>query len=882
MSQTHPTLAAKARVQEARARNASGWEAGKPAEALLASLSREIDKIILSLWPAKRLASVGLLAVGGYGRAELSPYSDIDLLILLPDAQEPTQEQQEAIGEFVTALWDCGLDAGHSVRNLSECAKQARDDLTVATSLLECRRLAGPASCATELRGLWRATIDPEVFAQGKLLEMQQRHHRFQDTPYALEPHVKESPGGLRDLHAVLWIAKGYGIGETWADLARAGMLTRQEAGQLSRQQHYLQTIRAHLHLSTGRREDRLVFDLQGAVAARFGLEAKPGRRVSEVLMQRYYVAAKIVSQVTSLLLANVEAFSQSHQVHQPVASRPLDTEFCETRGLLDIRSDDLFEREPGAILRAFLLMSRHATRRGMTARARRALWNARVRVNKSFREQPENKAAFIALFREPKGVVHALRLMNDLGILGRMLPVFRRIIGQMQHDLFHVYTVDQHILQVIRNLRRLTMDEHAHEFPDLTELMSDFGSPWKLYLAALFHDIAKGRGGDHSQLGAIEVRRFVRQFNIDAETADLLQFLVAEHLTMSTVAQKQDLADPEVISRFATRVGNLERLQALYILTVADIRGTSPKVWNHWKGRLLAALYRQTREVLEAKHGEHGPQAIQQAALATKRAEALRLIQLEGEDPSRARALWSSLPLGYFLRHDASDIAWHAGRIHLQDVSPSVAARLAGGGEAIQVMVYVEDTPALFARLAGYFHTKGLAVLDAQIHTTASGFALDSFMLDARHLEGRQRAMLTLISDDLRRLIDRPGPLPQPQLGKLSRQSRSFPLPTTVQITPDENHQTYTLNLTTVDRPGLLYAIAFQLAQFGVDIANARITTLGERAEDVFLLQGGNLQHDRSQLALERALLATLRTEPLSEATPQTPALHGGGDARA
>lgn len=860
---TRPALPAKARVADVRARNAAGWEAGKPAGALLTGLSRDIDKIILSLWPGKRLASVGLLAVGGYGRGELSPYSDIDLLILLPQQGEPNAEEQEAIGEFVTALWDCGLDAGHSVRSLEDCAQQARDDLTVATALLECRRLAGPADCAEQVQDLWRRTIDPETFAQGKRLEMQQRHHRFHDTPYALEPHIKESPGGLRDLQAVLWIAKGYGLGDDWSSLARAGLLTRQEAGQLSRQQHYLQTLRAYLHLSTGRREDRLVFDLQSTIAARFGLEAKPGRRVSEVLMQRYYVAAKIVSQVTSLLLANVESFSQTQRTEHPTASRVLDSEFCETRGLLDIQTDDLFEREPAAILRAFLMMARHSTRREMTARARRALWNARVRVNKSFREQAENKAAFLALFREPKGVVHALRLMNDLGILGRMLPVFRRIIGQMQHDLFHVYTVDQHILQVIRNLRRLTMDEHAHEFPELTELMSDFGAPWKLYLAALFHDVAKGRGGDHSQLGELEVRRFARQYGLDTETAALLQFLVAEHLTMSTVAQKQDLADPEVITRFAAKVQSMERLQALYILTVADIRGTSPKVWNHWKGRLLAALYRQTRAVLETNHADHAPQALQQAALKTKRTEALRLIQLEGGDPERAQALWSTLPLGYFLRHEASDIAWHASRIHSDREAISVAARLAAGGEVMQVMVYVRDTSALFARLAGYFHTKGLAVLDAQIHTTSQGYALDSFMLDARHLEGHQRPMLSLISDDLRRLMEGPASLPVPQLGKLSRQSRSFPLPTTVQITPDENQQTFTLSLTTVDRPGLLYAIAHQLAQFGVDIASARITTLGERAEDVFLLQGGNLHHDRSQLALERALLAALRTEP-------------------
>jgi len=861
-----PALAAKARVAEARSSNARGWEEGRSAASLLRGFSREIDEIILSLWPAAQLPEVGLLAVGGYGRAELSPYSDIDLLILLPQEGEMEAQQQEALSAFLTSLWDCGLDAGHSARSLQDCAELARDDLTVATALMESRQLAGPFGLEARLQAVWRQTIDPESFAQGKLLEMQQRHHRFQDTPYALEPHVKESPGGLRDLHTLIWMARGYGLGSDWTSLARAGLLTRQEAGQLLRQQHFLETLRAHLHLATGRREDRLVFDLQGTVATRLGFTPKPGRRVSEVLMQRYYVAAKIVSQITSLLVANLESLNQGLHGAALGRARPLDGDFSETRGLLDIQKDDLFERDPSAILRAFLMMARHASRRGMTAKTRRALWNARVRVNKEFRERPENKAALLALFKEPKGMMHALRLMNDLGILGRMLPVFRRIIGQMQHDLFHVYTVDQHILQVIRNLRRLTLDEHAHEFPDLTELMTDFGAPWKLYLAALFHDIAKGRGGDHSQLGEREVRRFARQFELDEETSSLIQFLVAEHLTMSTVAQKQDLADPSVISRFAAKVQTVERLQALYILTVADIRGTSPKVWNHWKGRLLAALYRLTRELLQASAPD-APQALQRDALKSKRAEAVRLLQLEGEDPARAQPLWSSLPLGYFLRHEASDIAWHAARIQHERDEISVAARLSTAGDAFQVMVYVKDTHALFARLAYYFHSRGLAVLDAQIHTTTDGFALDSFLLDARPLEDRRREMLSLMSDDLRRLLAAKTELPAPQLGRLSRQSRSFPVPTSVQITPDENQRTFTLSLTTVDRPGLLYAIAHLLAEFDVDIANARITTLGERAEDVFLLQGGNLQHDRSQIALERALLAALRTEPESRA---------------
>lgn len=862
-----PAHAAKLRVVEARARNAQGWEAKRPARALPERFSREIDAILLGLWPAHQLPEYGLLAVGGYGRAELFPYSDLDLLILLPHEGDPDAAQQEAISEFLTGLWDCGLSAGHSVRSLGDCAQQAREDLTVATALLEARQLAGPRGLAARLRAVWRKTIDPESFAQGKLLEMQQRHHRFQDTPYALEPHLKESPGGLRDLHTLLWMTRGYGLGSDWRSLAKAGLLTRQEASQLARQQHFLNTLRAHLHLATGRREDRLVFDLQTTLALRLGFAAKPGRRTSEVLMQRYYVAAKIVSQVTSLLIANLESFSPGSANGPPDPSRPIDDDFCETRGLLDIHSDDLFERDPSAILRAFLIMARSASRRGMTARARRAIWNARNRVNKAFREQPQNKAALLALFKEPAGMMHALRLMNDLGILGRMLPVFRRIIGQMQHDLFHVYTVDQHILQVIRNLRRLTMDEHAHEFPELTELMTNTGAPWKLYLAALFHDIAKGRGGDHSRIGEMEARRFGRQFGLDPETTELIQFLVAEHLTMSTVAQKQDLADPEVIARFAARVGTVERLQALYILTVADIRGTSPKVWNHWKGRLLAALYRLTREVLQADQPRDAPQALQRAALETKRAEAIRLLQLEGEDPDRARSLWSTLPLGYFLRHEASDIAWHAARIRPDSPEPCVAARLAAGGESMQVMVYVKDAHALFARLACYFHSKGLGVHDAQIHTTTMGFALDSFLLDARSLGGQQRAMLSLVCDDLLRLLRSPGSLPAPQLGRLSRQSRSFPVPTQVQITPDENQGSFTLSLTTINRPGLLYAIAHLLSEYGVDIAAARITTLGERAEDVFLLKGGNLRHDRSQIGLERALLAALRTEPESQA---------------
>ena len=430
--------------------------------------------------------------------------------------------------------------------------------------------------------------MDPKAFFRAKTLESLQRHTKFDDTPYALEPNCKESPGGLRDLQMLIWIARAAGLGDTWKALSARGLITPFESRQLQRNEGQLTLIRARLHAVAGRREDRLVFDQQTAVAQSFGFQSTGSQRASEVLMRRYYWAAKAVCQLNQIMLLNIEE-RLNPSTH---TLRPINERFFEKAGMIEVSSDDLYHRHPHAILETFLLYQTTAGLHGLSARTLRALYSARGLMTAKFRSDPVNRATFLAILQQPAGITHALRLMNDTSVLGRYLWVFRRIVGQMQHDLFHVYTVDQHILMVLRNVRRFFMAEHAHEYPACSQLGAGWDKPWILFVAALFHDIAKGRGGDHSDLGALEVRRFCSQHGINREDSKLIEFLVNEHLTMSRVAQKADLSDPDVIADFAKRVGNERYLTALYLLTVADIRGTSPKVWNAWKAKLLEDLY--------------------------------------------------------------------------------------------------------------------------------------------------------------------------------------------------------------------------------------------------------------------------------------------------
>ncbi|MGH8689251.1 MAG: ACT domain-containing protein, partial [Burkholderiales bacterium] len=512
--------------------------------------------------------------------------------------------------------------------------------------------------------------------------------------------------------------------------------------------------------------------------------------------------------------------------------------------------------REPRAILESFLLLQQHRELRGMTAATLRALWRARTRVNARLRRDPVARLLFLHFLQQPRGIVHEFRRMNQYGILGRYLPEFGRIVGQMQHDLFHVYTVDQHILMVVRNLRRFTMPEFAHEFPLCSQLMNGFERRWLLYVAALYHDIAKGRGGDHSDLGARDVRAFCRRHRLSREDTELVAFLVEHHLKMSGTAQKEDVHDLEVVRAFAERVGSERRLVALYLLTVADIRGTSPRVWNAWKAKLLEDLFRAARRVLA------GDAPALDAALAEKQAEAARLLRLYAlSDDVKAR-FWAQLDTPYFLRHDAQEIAWQTRNLHyrVDSKTPVVKARLAPIGEGVQVMVYVPDRPGLFARICGYFERTGFNIAEAKIHTTRHGYALDTFLLMGHGPGAHYRDMLLQIEKDLTDELLAGGPLPPPRDGRLSRRARNFPVTPVVDLRPDERGAYQVLSIVASDRPGLLYSVARTLSQHGVGVYSAKVNTLGDRAEDVFLVSGEALTRPRAALQLEQQLLRELQ----------------------
>ncbi len=830
---------------------------------LLRKLAQHTDVTLQKLWVLADLApDACLVAAGGYGRGELFPHSDVDVLLLLPDNSEVDDNPQlkARIETFISNCWDSGLEIGSSVRTVAGCVLEATKDVTVQTSLLEARLVVGSKKNFSRLQTQLADVLDAKAFFIAKTLELRQRHNKFENTPYALEPNCKESPGGLRDLQVILWVAQAAGLATSWDDLAKNGLATPFEVKQIKANEALLSLVRARLHLLAGRREDRLVFDLQTVVAESFGYTSQIDsngrllRRSSEALMKRYYWAAKAVAQLNQILLLNIE--ERLNPNTYPL--RRINERFSDNAGMLEVASDDLYVRSPHAILETFLLYESTVGIKGLSARTLRALYNARGVMTASFRNDPVNRNTFRAILQQPEGITHAMRLMNQTSVLGRYLWVFRKIVGQMQHDLFHVYTVDQHILMVLRNVRRFFMAEHSHEYPMCSQLAAGWDKPWILYIAALFHDIAKGRGGDHSVLGCNDVRVFCRQHGIMGEDAKLAEFLVGQHLSMSRIAQKEDLSDPEVIAAFAQRVGNERYLTALYLLTVADIRGTSPKVWNAWKGKLLEDLYRYTLRVL----GGRAPDA--DAEVEARKREALTTLALHAEPFEGHKALWETLDISYFMRHDASDIAWHARQLsrYAGKAKAIVRARRSSAGDGMQVLVYTPDAPDLFARICGYFDQAGFSILDAKIHTAKNGYALDTFQVVSPDLSGENdhfRELAAMVEAELDKTIEIPGELPPPSMGRISRRVKSFPIAPRVDLRPDEKAQRWLLSVSASDRAGLLYLIARILAKHGINLQLAKVTTLGERVEDTFLISGPELQHNRAQIAIETELLKAL-----------------------
>ena len=775
---------------------------------LLGAHSRLIDRYLHHVWRLLSMPEhIALIAVGGYGRGELYPKSDIDLLILLK-ADKPDEALQQKLHQLVSMLWDIGLEVGHSIRTVAQCLGESAD-ITVQTNLLEARLITGDARLFAELKNVLHQYLEPREFFLAKQHEQQQRHARIADTDYNLEPNLKESPGGLRDLQTITWISRAAGLGTRWSDLAKAGLISMAEARQIARHDNLLQTLRIRLHYLAKRREDRLIFEFQTPLAEQMGITASANRRASEHLMQRYYRTRLAVRQFNSILLQSLHdyLFPETPPQHA------VNERFRVIGTLLDIRDEQLFEHAPEAIFELFQLMQKHPELTDFSARTLRALWRAQHRIDAAFRRNPLNRAHFMDILRQPQGVLHTLRRMNQYGILGRYIPAFGRIVGQMQHDLFHVYTVDEHILMVVRNLRRFAVPKFAHEHPHCSRLIGEFARPEVLYVAGLFHDIAKGRGGDHSQLGKKDARAFCKQHLLSRDDTELVVWLVEHHLTFSATAQKQDLSDPEVIANFAAKIKNERYLKDGKIINLLD----------------------------------------------NIRTQAATTLNLYAMAPESYQLLWAQLDDSYFLDHEAQEIAWHtrllAFKVNTPD--PLVKARLSRTGEGLQVMVYCTDRRGLFARICDFFARMSFTIVEAKIHTTLHGYALNSFqIMEAAPGNTAYRDIMPYIEFELAQQIVQAKPILPAAMGRVSRQLKHFPLATEVGIKPG-NKGMLVLSLVTGDRPGLLARIALILDKHNIQLHRAKINTLGSRAEDVFWISGADLARPEQIDALRKAMLA-------------------------
>ncbi len=822
---------------------------------LLKQQSLLIDRLLKKIWLQANIhGDIALIAVGGYGRNQLFPYSDIDLLILLPDADfsaEVNALQNQKIESLIGLLWDIGLNVGHSVRTLQECIDESVHDVTVQTNLLEARLLCGKKNHFIAFLKAVNQTMDAASFFAAKFKEQDNRHAKFNDTTYNLEPNIKESPGGLRDLHMILWLAVSQNLGKNWADLAKNNIITKAELRQIKRHERNLQNLRIRLHYLAKRREDRLLFDFQNELASEIGCVTTSRKRASEQLMQSYYTSAKFINLINEILLKTFEMIA--YKTRPKIL--PINARFEAHDDLLEIKTANVLQQYPNAILESFLLLQQHPQLTGMSANLIRELQRVKKIVNVDFRQAADNKATFLAILSQSNGVNHSLRRMNRYGILGEYIPVFGKIVGQMQHDLFHVYTVDEHILNVLANLRRYAKPELKHEFPLCTQLFSDFDKPHLLYLAALFHDIAKGRGGDHSTLGTIDAKRFCKLHGLAKEDTSLVAWLVDAHLKMSSTAQKSDLSDPEVIQQFAHFVKTEKRLIALYLLTVADIRGTSPVVWNAWKARLLESLFYATQHLLK-NTGFTTEQTIQ-----TRQIEATEKLTRYGLKPESYLALWENVGKGYFTRFESDEIAWQSRLLtpHVFSEKPIVRARLSPNGDGIQVMIYTRNQDDLFARICNFFDRMAYNIVQAKIYTTSHGYALNNFIvLDQSGKSVSYSGLLKFIELELTQKITSAQPLEAPLQGRISRQVKYMSIKPQVEIISEIQGNFHTLAIIAGDRPGLLAHVANVFLQQNIELHNAKINTLGSRAEDSFLISAkhGKIMSESQIQAVKQCLV--------------------------
>lgn len=835
---------ARSRLSSGDAELVRRFDAGEDAESLLRARALIVDELVQAAWRrCLGRAPLTLLATGGFGRGELFPQSDIDLLVL---ADEPAQETHAAgLARCFALLWDAGLPCSQAVRSRSQCREAARADLATATSLLDVRVLAGAAGaadCIAEVVAAGEIWPVADFFAS-KREEQRARHARFNDTAYNLEPNLKEGPGGLRDLHTLVWLARRlYGVPKLEA-LVPLGALGEDECATLAREKAALSRLRFGLHLVAGRREERLLFDYQKSLAARLGLEDEHRENLAvEQLMQGFFRSAATVLRVNDRLLQRFE-----EQIEGRVPPRPLEPGFESRRGYLAMQDPAALAGQFGRVLRLFAVWAERPELRGLHSETARTLAEALPALPDYESASPAHRAAFLALLRGPNAVATVAR-MARLGALGRYLPAFARVSGRMQYDLFHVYTVDEHTLAVLRNIESLADPARCERFALGHEVWNRLRRPELLLLAGLFHDIAKGRGGDHSVLGEQDALDFCRAHALVPADAQLVAWLVRHHLLMSVTAQRQDISDPEVVKRFATTVGDREHLDLLYLLTVCDIAGTSPKLWNAWKDRLLADLYAATRFALRRglEHPVFGPERI-----AETRAAARTLLQMGGMRAAQIDAVWAEFPDESFLRYRPEQLVWQtegiAGRRTPNE--PLVRVRPLGEsarfkGRALEVFVYSTDRDGLFAAVTASLDRLELDVLAARVVTSTSGMSLDTFqVLAPERLQLEPEALARCVERRLFEVLSRSLDRVRPARRSLPRHFRHFRVPVQVDVASVSDDRTQ-LTLVCTDRPGLLADVAQTLRQQGLRVHDARIATFGERVEDFFLLSD---EHDRA-----------------------------------
>jgi [protein-PII] uridylyltransferase len=849
----------RARLEAVRRELAERFRRRRDAAPLLAALSRSVDRILRELWAGQGAAldRACLLATGGYGRGELYPGSDVDILVLVPEGRDTALDA--AVRAFLASCWDAGLELAQAVRTVANVREFASEDLAGYTALLDARKLAGDPVLAAALLD-WVQGPEPwppARFLAGKRAESEERHHRHADTAHNLEPNLKQGRGALRDLQTALWIARRCVDAGSPGELVAAGLLEAEEATRLARAGRWLATLRYALHTVSGRREERVLFDHQVALARLFELDRGPTpHQAVEALMQRYFRAAGDIDRLASALVARI--------------ARRLRTEFGEDvalpgthrhvlrDGMLEAAASDRGFEAPSDLVEPFLVMARNPQIPGLGPDLAQALARALPGQKRALAHDRLAHDAFEAVLatRRPHA---ALAEMHRHGVLGALLPAFARVSGRMQYDLFHVYTVDQHTLFLVRNLERFFVGPTDEAFALAHELAQRVRQPELMFYAAIFHDIAKGRGGDHSLLGAADARRYLHRRGLAHADIELVAWLVEHHLLMSTTAQKQDIQDPETVRRFATAVGDWERLECLYLLTVADIRATNPKLWNGWKARLLGDLYQATR--LQLRRGVDKPLDRDDRVRAT-RLKALELLTSAGSQFSAVEAIWADFPDQGFWRYTPDQLRWLTQSILAggRPGKPLIAVRSVGHGGTREIFVRMADQDGIFATLTAQLDRMDLSVIAARVMTCKSGLTLDTFqVLDLRREEQDAMTRNQEIRIGLELALAE-----QPLKPRLARRRATreqtlfrFPLQIAFEVRPDVAGTQ--LMLVCPDRPGLLASVAFAFRDAGVRVHSARIATFGERAEDFFTVTdaGGHALDDATKDRLREALAA-------------------------